>query len=164
MDSLFRENPYMAIAKTISRNLTAWMDATPALDTLQKLEAKSGVGFGTIRRAKNGEGNITVEKLEAIAAAFGQPAAALLAEARAPEPLYLNEPRASYSSDPLAERYEAASPAARAVVDMILMPSPKSIDDAPSEMLSSAVKMALLAAEDSIKHGIAIKSGKASAA
>lgn len=77
-----RKNPYMGISKTISENLTAWMEATPSLDTIQKLEAKSGVGFGTIRRAKNGDGNITVEKLTAIAAAFGRSPSDLVTPAR----------------------------------------------------------------------------------
>lgn len=77
-----RKNPYMDICKTISENLTAWMDRNPSLDTIQKLEAKSGVGFGTIRRAKNGDGNITVEKLTAIAAAFGRSPADLVTPAR----------------------------------------------------------------------------------
>ena len=60
----------MDIAKTIGANLTALMSTTPGLDTIQKLERRSGVGFGTVRRAKNGEGNITVEKLTSLAAAF----------------------------------------------------------------------------------------------
>lgn len=42
----------MDIAKIIAKNLSEWMASTPGLDTLQKLEAKSGVGFGTVRRAK----------------------------------------------------------------------------------------------------------------
>lgn len=63
-------NPYMDIAKTIADNLTDWMEQSPELDTIQKVEAKSGIGFGTVRRAKNGEGNITVEKLEMLAKAF----------------------------------------------------------------------------------------------
>lgn len=66
----FGENPDMDIAKIISINLTALMDGTPALDTIKKVEQKSGVGFGTIRRAKKGDANITVEKLTAIAQAF----------------------------------------------------------------------------------------------
>lgn len=68
----------MDISKIIAANLTAWMAATPGLDTLQKLEAKSGAGFGTVRRARKGEGNITVEKLAMIAAAFGRDPADLL--------------------------------------------------------------------------------------
>lgn len=68
----------MDIAAIISANLRDWMAETPALDTFKKLSAKSGVGFGTVQRAKNGDGNITVEKLEAIAAVFGRTAAELV--------------------------------------------------------------------------------------
>ena len=64
----------MDITDTIAANLSAWMNTTPGLDTIQKVEKKSGVGFGTIRRARNGDGNITVEKLSAIAKAFGKTA------------------------------------------------------------------------------------------
>jgi len=68
----------MDISKIIAANLTAWMQATPSLDTIQKVEAKSGAGFGTVRRARKGEGNITVEKLAMIAAAFGKTPADLV--------------------------------------------------------------------------------------
>lgn len=68
----------MDIASIISKNLTAWMTATPSLDTFKKLSAKSGVGFGTVQRAKNGDGNITADKLTAIAAAFGRTPAELM--------------------------------------------------------------------------------------
>lgn len=78
MGYLFKENPDMDIAKVISQNLTSWMEATPALDTFKKLSVRSGVGFGTVQRAKNGDGNITVEKLAAIAQAFGRQPAELL--------------------------------------------------------------------------------------
>lgn len=78
MGYLFKENPDMDTAKVISQNLTSWMEATPALDTFKKLSVRSGVGFGTVRRAKNGDGNITVEKLAAIAQAFGRQPAELL--------------------------------------------------------------------------------------
>lgn len=71
----------MDTSSIISTNLTNWMAATPGLDTLQKLEAKSKVGFSTIRRAKNGDGNITVEKLTAIAVAFGRTPAELMTPA-----------------------------------------------------------------------------------
>ena len=53
----------MDIAKTIGKNLTALMKPPAALDTCQKLAKGSGVSFGTIQRIKNGEVNITVEKL-----------------------------------------------------------------------------------------------------
>lgn len=78
MAYLFKENPDMDIAKVIAENLTEWMREDASLDTLQKVESKSGVGFGTVRRAKNGDGNITVEKLAAIAQAFGRQPAELL--------------------------------------------------------------------------------------
>ena len=66
------DNLAMDITATISRNLTAWMAANPNLDTLKKLAAKSGVGFGTVQRAKNGDGNTTIKNLAAIARAFGR--------------------------------------------------------------------------------------------
>ena len=47
------------------------MTNSQTLDTVKKVSARSGVGFGTVRRAKNGDGNITVENLSAIARAFG---------------------------------------------------------------------------------------------
>jgi transcriptional regulator with XRE-family HTH domain len=62
----------MDIAKIIGKNLTALMEAPAPLDTCQKLAAKSGVSFGTIQRIKNGEVNITVEKLTKIAIALKQ--------------------------------------------------------------------------------------------
>lgn len=49
----------------------------------KKLASKSGVGFGTVQRAKNGDGNITVEKLAAIAEAFGKTVADLVAPSTA---------------------------------------------------------------------------------
>lgn len=68
----------MDIAKTISTNLTAWMDSSKDLDTIKKVEEKSGVGFGTVRRTKKGDANITVEKLTLIAWAFKRHPAELL--------------------------------------------------------------------------------------
>lgn len=78
MATFCENNPTMDIATVIATNLAAWMNANPDLDTLQKVEKKSGVGFGTIRRTRNGEGNITVDKISAIAEAFGRTAADLL--------------------------------------------------------------------------------------
>lgn len=75
----------MDIAAIISANLTAWMATTPALDTLQKLETRSGIGFGTIRRAKNGDGNITAKSIAAIAEAFGRTPAELMTPSSASE-------------------------------------------------------------------------------
>jgi transcriptional regulator with XRE-family HTH domain len=68
----------MDIAKIIAINLKEWMATTSSLDTLKKLAARSGVGFGTVQRTRNGDGNITVQNLVAIAQAFGRPVEDLL--------------------------------------------------------------------------------------
>lgn len=70
MDLFALHNPVMDINKTISTNLVAWMDASPTLNTLKKVAAHSGVGFGTVQRMRNGEGNATIQNLELIARAF----------------------------------------------------------------------------------------------
>ena len=70
----------MDITEVIARNLSVWMEAQPALDTLKKLSKASHVGFGTVQRAKNGSGNITVQNLEAIAKAFKRSATDLLVD------------------------------------------------------------------------------------
>lgn len=82
----FSKNPFMDIAKVIGANLTAWMENNPGLDTFKKIAARSGVGFGTVQRAKNGDGNITVEKLTAIAGAFKRHPAELMIPAAAVKP------------------------------------------------------------------------------
>lgn len=62
----------MAITTTISENLTAWMDASADLKTLKKLAARSGVGFGTVQRMKNGDGNPTIKNITDVARAFSK--------------------------------------------------------------------------------------------
>lgn len=62
----------------VAKNLTSWMAITPSLSTLQKVAGKSGVGFGTVRRMKNGEGNPTRESLSKVARAFERTADDLL--------------------------------------------------------------------------------------
>lgn len=62
----------MDISHIIAMNLTTWMEGHPSLDTLKKLAARAGVGYGTVRRARKAEGNLTVENAEAIARAFGK--------------------------------------------------------------------------------------------
>ena len=62
----------MEITDHISANLSAWMDSTPSLGTLKKVAAKAGICFGTVRRAKNGDGNTTIKNLTAIARAFNR--------------------------------------------------------------------------------------------
>ena len=63
-------NPHMDITQIISVNLVAWMDGHKKLNTLEKLAEASGVGFGTVRRIRNNEGNPTVKNIAAIAHAF----------------------------------------------------------------------------------------------
>lgn len=98
MAFLQRHNPEMDISAQIATNLTAWMSETPGLDTIKKVSAKSAVGFGTVRRAKNGDGNITVQNLELIARAFHRHAIDLLlapmvyGAAEAKQPLVAAEP------------------------------------------------------------------------
>lgn len=62
----------MDINEVISANLTAWMEDNPGLNTLKKIAAKSHVGFGTVQRAKNKTGNVTIQNLAAISDAFGK--------------------------------------------------------------------------------------------
>ena len=62
----------MEITAHIAANLDAWMAASPNLDTLKKVAARAGVGFGTVQRARNGDGNTTIKNLTAIARAFGR--------------------------------------------------------------------------------------------
>lgn len=115
MDRYFINNPRMDISTTIAHNLTDWMSRAPNLNTFKKVAAKAGVGFGTVQRAKNGDGNVTVETLTAIAAAFGRSPTDLLTPPTAssndsPEPLATtaNENSAPYPVDPAALVREAA--------------------------------------------------------
>lgn len=114
----------MDIAQIISKNLSDWMASTPGLDTIQKVEAKSGVGFGTIRRTKNGDGNITVDKLSAIAAAFGRTPDELLTakseENKKLSPLEAVPNTTNPDADELWRSYSAASERAQTVVDAAL--------------------------------------------
>lgn len=86
MDIYFQHNPIMDIADIVSARLSAWMSENQSLNTIKKVEKKSGVGFGTIRRAKNGDGNITIEKLAAIAEAFDRHPSELLINRENPYP------------------------------------------------------------------------------
>lgn len=70
MANLFKHNPLMDITQIISANLANWMQDHKTLNTLEKLSEASGVGFGTVRRICNNEGNPTVKNIAAIAHAF----------------------------------------------------------------------------------------------
>lgn len=94
------DNQNMDINKIVARNLSEWMRDTPALSSLQKVKAKSGVGFGTIRRARNGDGNTTIQNLHDIAKAFGKGASDLLHDS---QPRHaVEQDRASFQKRPRA--------------------------------------------------------------
>lgn len=110
----------MDIVKTIATNLTAWMAASSALNTSKKLSVKSKVGFGTVQRARNGSGNITVQNLAAIAHAFGRSAIDLIT--------------------PAIDNYAPAAPAPQFMVaeNVTRLPAPDSTSAALRELLSLA--------------------------
>lgn len=91
----------MDIMKIVASNLNAWMAATEALNTSKKVSSRSGVGFGTIQRARNASGNTTIQNLAAIARVFK----------RRPEDL-LRSP--DYSTEENVTRFTACEPAAQA--------------------------------------------------
>ena len=70
----------MAIAHVISRNLIELMASYPGRDTLGKVAKAAGVGFGTVQRARNADGNLTVHNLDLIARAFRRSAKDLLVD------------------------------------------------------------------------------------
>lgn len=70
----------MDIAQVIAQNLSTLMAADPERDTLMKVSKAAGVGFGTVRRAKTGDGNLTVANLELLVHAFRRSARDLLME------------------------------------------------------------------------------------
>lgn len=103
----------MDINAVISKNLTAWMKDTPSLDTIEKVERRSGLGFGTVRRAKNGTGNVTADTLAALASAFGRSPADLITPDGSPG-------KKSDASGSLEVRYTLADPATRSLIDIAL--------------------------------------------
>jgi transcriptional regulator with XRE-family HTH domain len=88
----------MDINAIVSANLTAWMSASPDLSTLKQVAAKSKVGFGTVRRAKNGDGNLTVQNMEAVAGAFKRSLIDLLTPSTYP-PASAMAPRTTQETD-----------------------------------------------------------------
>ena len=85
------DNPNMDLTKNIAGNLSDWMANTPSLDTLKKVASRSGVGFGTVQRAKNGDGNPTITNLGDIARAFGKRVEDLIAPIASDELRYKSE-------------------------------------------------------------------------
>ena len=111
----------MDIASVIAHNLSAWMDASSNLGTIKALSKASGVGFGTVRRAKNGDGNITVQNLEAIARAFKRSAIDLLVSPGATDSVTpaTDSPTTRESApdeNELLRGYRAAPPEAREIM------------------------------------------------
>lgn len=74
------QDPAMAIMDVARRNFVAWRALHPEAGTLKQIASKAGVGFGTAQRLFVGDGNITVEKLEAIAGVFHRSATDLLTD------------------------------------------------------------------------------------
>lgn len=61
----------MPLEQILAKNVTALMQRTPDLETIDKLSARSGVGRGTVDRIKKGEVSTKVETVEKLAIAFG---------------------------------------------------------------------------------------------
>lgn len=83
----------MDLTSNIAANLSAWMAGTPSLDTIKKVASRAGVGFGTVRRARNGTGNPTIKNLGDIARAFGRRVEDLLADPQSGITLRVSEPQ-----------------------------------------------------------------------
>lgn len=94
----------MGINENVAANLKRWMQESVTLRTVDAVAERSGVGFGTVRRARNGDGNLTARNIEAIASAFRRTAFDLMAPvadpapaangiAEPPAPAYLGERR-----------------------------------------------------------------------
>lgn len=133
VDFLSSNNPAMDTETGIAQNLARLMESHPGRDTLQKVAKASGVGFGTVQRARNGDGNLTVANLDRIAAAFHRTARDLLACAASDEP-YAPAPQgpafmvqeAPADEVTLLLGYRAASPEVREIMlDLALKASRK---------------------------------------
>ena len=68
----------MDTAKRIAKNLSQLMEQSKDLNTIAAVAKASTVGFGTVQRARNGDGNLTVQNLELLASAFRRTARDLL--------------------------------------------------------------------------------------
>ncbi len=80
VDLELRHNPEMDVSQIIAYHLTALMASYPERETLAKVAKAAKVGFGTVQRARNGDGNLTVQNLALIAAAFHRRPEDLLVE------------------------------------------------------------------------------------
>lgn len=62
----------------LAANLTRLMEGSQGLRTIDQVAKRSGIGRGTVDRVKKGEVSTTLDKVEALADAFGVSPAALL--------------------------------------------------------------------------------------
>ncbi len=114
----------MDISTRIAQTLTLWMSQKPGMETIKQVASRSGVGFGTVRRCKNGDGNITVKNLALIAKAFHRPVEDLIGLPSVAAPLALPAPADNVvslakqqESVYLTERLTAIVDAAKALSD-----------------------------------------------
>lgn len=107
MGFCFDQNPTMDVVQAIAQNLSAWMERSKSLKTLDDVAKASGVGFGTVQRIRRGEGNPSVRNLESLAKPFGARAIDLLAD---PDAHYNQQSAVNVSfpavKDPPAEERE----------------------------------------------------------
>lgn len=130
----------MDIAKIIGANLTELMKPPATLDTCKKLAGRSGVSFGTIQRIKNGEVNITVEKLTKIAAALNRhPAELLIDKALFGDYASPNPQPAPQANEPQADRLALFSPLVAEVIQIM-----EGLTHSHQREVVGAVKMFLL--------------------
>lgn len=122
----------MDITDHIAGNLSAWMDETPNLATLKKVAAKAGVGFGTVRRARNGDGNTTIKNLTAIAKAFGRSIEELL---RAPP---------TYATGGIVTELPAREPVIPPLIEELIAVAHTLSDRGQAELIGRAKELALL--------------------
>lgn len=97
------------------------MESYPERDTLVKVSKAAKVGFGTVRRAKNGDGNLTVHNLALIAAAFHRKPQDLLIEPTESYPSVVPISPSAVHEPPMDERellqgYRAASEELREIL------------------------------------------------
>ena len=120
----------MDITAIIAANLDAWMAKAPALGTIKKVAARAGIGFGTVRRARNGDGNTTIQNLAAIAQAFGRRVEDLIRPA-------------DYSKEPMVVALPAQEPPALAPLLADIMAVAESMNErGQAELLGRAKELA----------------------
>lgn len=122
----------MKITAIIAANLSDWMKTSQTLDTIKKVAARSGAGFGTVQRAKNGDGNTTIQNLELRALVFGRHTEDLIRQA-------------SYGKAATISTLSAQEPAPTAPLIAELVSIAERISDrGQAELIGRAKEVALL--------------------